>query len=331
MRTLFETSGEHPSLPISEIKACLSAYNVNFRELESKGVFIADVEATEDMLKKIAGRLAFSYSVNEIVAEGSVGEVEQRICEADFGKGKTFGIGGKKFREDLSLSYLKKRLGAAIKEKKNLDVELKNPEIKLNIFAGGKIYLCREIARVDRKKFERRKPQHRPFSSPISIHPKIARALVNLSRITEEKILLDPFCGTGGILIEAGMVGARVIGVDIKEKIVEGCRKNLEYYGIKNYVMCNEDSTTLDIEGVDAVVSDLPYGRSTYIGGDMEELYDAAFARISSWLGQDSFAVLGLPDKNFVEMGEKYLRLEEVHVMRVHKSLTRYFCVYRKA
>jgi len=329
MKILFETSGEHPSLPISEIKACLSAYRINFHEMERGNVFIADVEATESLLKKIAGRLAFSYSINEIITEGNLSEIEHRIGELNFGIGGNFGIRGKKFRKDVSISLLKRRIGAIIKKEKNLDVQLRNPDIKINLFVDSKIYLCREMANIDRKKFEKRKPQYRPFSSPISIHPRIAMALVNLSRITEGGILLDPFCGTGGILIEAGMMGARVVGVDIKEKIIDGCKKNLDYYGIENYVLHNEDATRFEIEEVDAVVSDFPYGRSTYVGGDMGKLYEMAFNKMKSWLKEGSFAVLGLPDKKFIELGSRYLHLEEVHAMRVHKSLTRYFCVYR--
>ncbi len=43
--------------------------------------------------------------------------------------------------------------------------------------------------------------------------PKLARCMVNLTGVKENDLVLDPFCGTGGILIEAGIMGARVIGV----------------------------------------------------------------------------------------------------------------------
>ena len=75
---------------------------------------------------------------------------------------------------------------------------------------------------IDRTCFEERKVQHRPFFSPISLHPKLARVLVNISAIKRDETLLDPFCGTGGILIEAGLIGAKVIGSDIEEKMIEG-------------------------------------------------------------------------------------------------------------
>ncbi len=58
-----------------------------------------------------------------------------------------------------------------------------------------------EAHRVARARLEARKVTHRPFSLPISLHPKLARALVNLARVPMGGVLLDPFCGTGGILL----------------------------------------------------------------------------------------------------------------------------------
>jgi len=40
--------------------------------------------------------------------------------------------------------------------------------------------------------------------------------------------------------------------------------------------------------------------------------------------------VVGLSDKRLISVGEKYLSLIEKHEFRVHRSLTRYFAVYKK-
>ena len=329
MKILFELSGEHPSLPAAEARACLSAYGVDFDEIKQKNVLIVDAEADRDKIRDIAGRLALSYSVNEVLTSGSLSEIESKIDEVELGAGKTFGIKGKKFEGGESISLLKNRIGEAIKRSRNLVVELGNPDIEVAVFADKKIYLCKIIAHVDRKKFEKRKSHYRPFSSPISIHPRVAMALVNLSGIMPGETLLDPFCGTGGILIEAGMMGAKLIGVDIKKNIVEGCRTNLEYYGMGDFILHTADATGVNISPVDAIVTDFPYGRSTYVGADMEGLYEKAFAKMKDWLKDGKRAVVGLPDRRFIELGSKYLHLEEVYPMRVHRSLTRYFCVYR--
>ncbi|MEA2053611.1 MAG: methyltransferase domain-containing protein [Candidatus Thermoplasmatota archaeon] len=329
MNILFELSGEHPSLPLAEAKACMAAYGLNFGEIKKNSIFIVDVETNMDKIREIAGRLALSYTVNEVIAQGTVTEVEEKISKIDFGVGKSFGISGRRFGDGTSISLLKNNIGGVIKREKKLNVDLENPDIEITIFADKEIYLCKKIASINRKKFEGRRSQYRPFSPPISIHPRIAMALVNLSGIKRGETLLDPFCGTGGILIEAGLIGAKVVGIDIKKNIIEGCRKNLEHYGIESYTLYNADATEIAINNVDAIVSDLPYGRSTYIGDDIDKLYEKAFIKMKNWLKQGGIAVVGVPHKKFIDVGNKYLHLEEIHPMRIHRSLTRYFCVYR--
>lgn len=330
MKILFELSGEHPSLPAAEVRACMSAYGIDFDGFEKKGILVLDAGVDEDKIRMIANRLALSHSVNCILACGNLADIEEKVAGLDFGEGKTFGIRAKKFGGETSTSLLKKRIGRAIERSKHISVNLEDPDIKISIFADGDIYLCREMASVDRKIFERRKPHYRPFSSPISLHPRIAAALVNLARVVAGESLLDPFCGTGGILIEAGLMGAKVVGVDIKDNIVSGCRRNLEHCGIDDAILYSGDSTEMDMGPVDAIVTDLPYGRSTYTGGDIEVLYEKSFDRMRKWLKDGKRAVVGLPEKRFADVGSRYLHLEEIHTMRVHRSLTRYFCVYRK-
>ncbi|MCK4365573.1 MAG: DNA modification methylase, partial [Thermoplasmatales archaeon] len=89
---------------------------------------------------------------------------------------------------------------------KDRDVILENPDNEIRgLITDSKVYVGLKTAEINRSQFEERKIQHRPFFSPISLHPKLARALVNLSSIKKDETLLDPFCGTGGILLEAGL------------------------------------------------------------------------------------------------------------------------------
>ncbi len=61
--------------------------------------------------------------------------------------------------------------------------------------------------------------------------PKLARMMVNLSGADPiHSTLLDPFCGSGTVLMEAILLGYKeVIGSDISEKAVADTRKNLEW------------------------------------------------------------------------------------------------------
>ena len=60
--------------------------------------------------------------------------------------------------------------------------------------------------------------------------PKLARMIVNLSignALPEKSIVLDPFCGSGTVLMEALMLGASSVGSDIAQEAVHGAGKNL--------------------------------------------------------------------------------------------------------
>ncbi len=72
----------------------------------------------------------------------------------------------------------------------------------------------------------------KPFVTPKSgmLPPKLARIMVNLAIGTknlQETTLLDPFCGTGTILMEAAVLGAKIIGSDLSKEKINGTKANL--------------------------------------------------------------------------------------------------------
>lgn len=66
--------------------------------------------------------------------------------------------------------------------------------------------------------------------------PKVARMMINCAFGLWKKdhdsspLLYDPFCGTGTVLLEAGMRDLDVYGSDIDQKSVFGSRDNLEWF-----------------------------------------------------------------------------------------------------
>ena len=115
--------------------------------------------------------------------------------------------------------------------------------------------------------------------------------------------------------------------------MIDGCRITLNHYDVKNYNLINSDIGDIhkQLKPVDAVVTDLPYGKSTTTKGeDKNQLYERAFKNILCILKKKCKAVIGISNKEFIEIGENYLTLLEVHEIRVHRSLTRYFGVYQK-
>ena len=335
MNILFELSKEHEALPKSEIKSCLQSENITYDIVDSnEDALVIDTNASLDKIKKLADRLSMTFFVDKILffcspdhevikQKAKSNSLKKKGSIAITYKNRTTMINSKKIVSELGDIY-----------SKNRKVNLNNPENEIRVLiTNKKIYVGLKIAEIDRPQFEKRKVQFRPFFSPISLHPKIARTLVNLSEIRKNETLLDPFCGTGGILIEAGLIGANLIGSDIEKKMIEGCKKTLDFYGIKNYNLfcCDIGNIKNHVRSVDAVVTDLPYGKSTTTKGEeIEKLYERAFENIAKVLKEKRKLVIGLSNKERISHAKKYFSLVEKYEIRVHKSLTRYFVVFQK-
>ncbi|MBR3230739.1 methyltransferase domain-containing protein [Candidatus Saccharibacteria bacterium] len=75
--------------------------------------------------------------------------------------------------------------------------------------------------------------------------PKLAQILINLGGLLEPgATVLDPFCGTGVVLQEAILMGYDAYGTDIDKRMVEYSKRNLDYFGFKNYRLEVGDATT---------------------------------------------------------------------------------------
>ncbi|MEO5927863.1 MAG: DNA methyltransferase [Patescibacteria group bacterium] len=73
--------------------------------------------------------------------------------------------------------------------------------------------------------------------------PKLARMMVNLGRINDGDVIIDPFCGSGTVLMEAALAtrAKKIIGSDIDSKQVEMTRQNNEWL-IQRHILRREDA-----------------------------------------------------------------------------------------
>ncbi len=113
---------------------------------------------------------------------------------------------------------------------KNALLATPNAEV-LAIFSEEKLYIARTRIVYD-SMLQQYRDESRPFvSSEISTSPKICRTLLNLAGARPGDTILDPFCGTGTILMEAALLGMNCIGMDINGDQVQGARTNLKWLG----------------------------------------------------------------------------------------------------
>jgi tRNA (guanine10-N2)-dimethyltransferase len=210
------------------------------------------------------------------------------------------------------------------KNLKNAKVDLKNSKTKFEIiFINNKAYFCLNIFE-NKDDFNLRKAHKRPEHHPSSLNPRLAKACINLTGIKKGK-LYDPFCGSGGILIEAGLMNLKPIGYDIDKIMINRSRINLEYYNIKNYELKLNDALKLN-KKINYIVTDLPYGKNTK-QKNTQELYYNFLNVLSNILVKK--AVIISPDYvNFTKI--KNLIIEKEFTLRVHKSMTRKIRLIKK-
>ncbi|MGY5875609.1 MAG: DNA methyltransferase [Candidatus Thorarchaeota archaeon] len=105
-----------------------------------------------------------------------------------------------------------------------------NSEI-LAALAEKTLYLARTIVVYD-SMLQQYRDESRPYiSSEISTSPKICRTLLNMAGAKRGDTVLDPFCGTGTVLMEAAILGMNCIGIDVEGNAVQGARSNLKWLG----------------------------------------------------------------------------------------------------
>jgi tRNA (guanine10-N2)-dimethyltransferase len=335
VKLLFELSKEHKTLPRDEVFSCLKAEQVIYNIVGSnENILIINSDITYDKIEKLGERLSFTFFIDELFfsCSTSLDEIKKFTNNNIIGRDGSIAINYKNRSNSVDSQSIVRVLAEIYT--KNNPVNLDNPDLEMRVLiTDTKVYVGLKLVEVKRNLFERRKVQYRPFFSPISLHPKLARTLVNLSAIKKNEKLLDPFCGTGGILIEAGLIGAKIIGSDIEEKMIEGCKKTLDFFKIEDYKLFCSDIGAINnyINTVDAIVTDLPYGKSTTTKGEnIKGLYNRAFEKFAKVLKKNGIAVVGLSNKNMTSIGERYFSLLKKYEYRAHKSLTRYFEVYQK-
>ncbi|MBW2971991.1 hypothetical protein KY359_03045 [Candidatus Woesearchaeota archaeon] len=208
-----------------------------------------------------------------------------------------------------------------------VDLEHSQTQIEV-IVTEEKIFVGLVVADIHHA-FHKRRPQSWPEKHPTTINPKFARACVNLTGIPVGKVLVDPFCGTGGILIEAGLMRFNTVGYDISDRMLLMCEKNLDYFKIKRFRLEKRDSTHLT-NLIDYVVTDLPYGKGSKVTESPEQLY-ANFLK-ALWKILRYRAVLIFPStvNHKKILNQTDFVVEHEFNVYVHKSLSRNIVVLSK-
>lgn len=334
MRLLFELSGEHSTLPAAEALALLAMQGGAREELREETLLVAHAPAAD--APALAARLGLCHVIDALLA--SVAATPEAIVAAMPGIAPQVGpafrirahrVGG--FARGLNPTALERACGAALAEGRK--VVFDGPADEVRILLARHAHVALRLADIDRTPFDARHVRHRPHFRPVALHPRFARALVNLAQVRRGDRVADPFAGTGGLLAEAGLVGAKPLGADLDPAMAQGSRDFLAQCGLEGEVLEGDVAETLQaMAPLDAVVSDPPYGRASWTAKEKPgELYARALAAIAGALRPGGRAALVFPSADAAALAPPGLALEQAHVQRVHRSLDRHFLVFRKA
>ena len=227
-------------------------------------------------------------------------------------------------------SLIEKRIGASIYDS-GIKIDLDNPQNIITLYLSPQIRLLgSQVFASSDNTFSSRKPDVRPFRKPISLDPQVARTMLNLARVKAGDSVADPFAGTGGILIEAGLMKCRVFGMDIDAEMVDGTMKNLDYFNIRSYKLKVGDAFDLRSmfgDTFDTIVTDFPYSKNTK-NVDSRNIAQKYIEYIPSVLNPNRYACIA---SNHSDLDiPSTLELTFKYEIILHKSLSKFIYVLKK-
>ncbi|MFX1486126.1 MAG: THUMP domain-containing protein [Promethearchaeota archaeon] len=334
-------SGENETIPASECLAILDSEGIPYSNVERLDQALL-VTTDDRACEAISRRAAMAYFCCRLLYRARADEFDaEDINAGSFGiePGKKFAVRVrrvKEYSENLRVLELEKQIGLELINQfpDGVHVDLKNPDYTFfGLITSDEFLFGLIIGQVNRKGFGRRKGRNRPYFYPGVIEPRLARAMVNLSRVTAEDVFLDPFSGTGGLLIEAGLLGCSVVGTDLDMKMVRGSIRNLKHFIADNYSVILGDARRLPLSCVGGIATDPPYGISASTKGEkVEKLITEFMENTSDVLKVDGYLCLACPSTvSALDLEDiSKLDLYERHTMYIHRSLTRQILVFRK-
>ncbi|MEM4263537.1 MAG: methyltransferase domain-containing protein, partial [Candidatus Woesearchaeota archaeon] len=303
----------------------LSKQNIDLSKAEVLALFKNKSKLIDNLLildsnEKYFDRLAYTKAIYQFLFVCKKNQLKNKIKHFNWNKYykknfcvRTPGMGDAFEREIASLVW---------KQIKNPKANLKHPKTSFYFFIAKNYVVCGLLLKELNERFEQRILLPAPYL-PAAMHPRLARCMVNLTGIGKGTIV-DPFCGAGGILLEAGLIGLNVVGYDIDAEMLKKAERNLKHFKIKHKLK-QADATKLKNK-IDYVVADLPYGKGTK-RQNLEKLYSEFLCNLKKILGKR--AVVCFPSfVNHQKLIKKAkLKLKQEFVYYLHKSLSRIICV----
>lgn len=348
MRYYFQL-GREPNISFHEITAALSSRHISFiREKQTPDgvIFSISVPFDPDVFMPILG--------GTVLIGEYMGTVKDRVNDLAT-LIDTVQLGGK-----IQFSLADERLGLQVKKElksRGRSVRYVKPTNTAALLHNNLVEKQGHVTLIGNDAFITRAIQpieafsERDFGRPGRdaksgmLPPKLARMMINLSGVApnKETTLLDPFCGSGTVLMEAMLLEfGSVIGSDLSEKAVDDSKKNVVWlqqqynsitvkqpgkktdtllYGYTGMDIFHIDATKLHTKlkssSVDVIVTEPSLGKP--LNGrekkimldqqaqELKELYVNAFASFQKILKKNGVVVFLIPR---FQWGKEWVRID---------------------
>jgi len=300
-----------------------------------------------------AGLLLVEFKVDSVL-EKSFNNIKTRLDKLDLSEWikNTFNVKcDRQGKHDFhGVDIAGKVANLIIKKHKNLKTDFDNPDIIFYLYINNdKGYLG-----IDFAGFELAKRQYKIFNHPESLKGVTGYNIVKESGFTKDKVLIDPFMGSGVIVIEAALYATnfpvqyynkdklfftkfdffddkffkeqdskiiaktKVFGYDFQLRYLKAAQKNSKLAGMKGLNLSKLDIdwlyTKFENNSVNCIVTDPPRMSKHKDTNKLRKIYEELFEQASKILKKSGVIILLTKNKDVLS------EIAEKHKFKITKS-----------
>ncbi|KAE9420161.1 hypothetical protein Angca_008914, partial [Angiostrongylus cantonensis] len=248
MKVVLLFSQLYPNFRIAELQGICDGLSINFdvSQIDTKGpLFLVDVQSEDDVRKLLSRSLllksAYFYMFMSKSYEGLCDEItsHEEIFEKFDHPSESFSVVVRSVGRRKGVNCVKMASEfASILPLNAAPVDLNNPDNTFTVleeFASAdalepnRLFFCRLICHGQAKLKTLYDIKRRLYIGNTTMDPELAFIQSNASSVRADDLVLDPFMGTGGLLLSAAEFGAYTLGTEINYQIAKAVGKSSKH------------------------------------------------------------------------------------------------------
>lgn len=256
--------GSHPEFSLAEIESVCDGATINLIHPQIAKVDSANPPHQETIVSlqfRLGGTVKIFEPIATLPLTAGSTQLESAVISyitqlqktkvtfglGSYGLAETTRLDGMSFKKSLNKAGIKARWIQGPTTGLSAAVLLHQPQVlefmQVKTVHGLVLAVTRTVQDIDDWT---RRDRGKPYADHAKgmLPPKVARIMVNLAvgNLSKDKLknatIYDPFCGSGTVLMEAGMLGVgSLVGSDVDQKAALGTQTNLDWlklqYGVE--------------------------------------------------------------------------------------------------